>query len=54
MSVIKKQSHRLIKPFLLMAFSLLLITACDQPVSQRHNISLKPSVIFISWQIPQH
>ncbi|MFQ4141103.1 iron-siderophore ABC transporter substrate-binding protein [Chlorogloeopsis sp. ULAP02] len=42
--MIKKQSHRLIKPFLLMAFSLLLITACDQPVSQRHNISLKPSV----------
>lgn len=32
--------YRFIKPFLLMAFSLFLITACYQPVSQKANISL--------------
>ncbi|MBW4642740.1 MAG: ABC transporter substrate-binding protein [Goleter apudmare HA4340-LM2] len=39
----KKQSCRLVKLFLLMAFSLLLITACYQTVTQRPEISLKPS-----------
>ncbi|MCC5603298.1 iron-siderophore ABC transporter substrate-binding protein [Nostoc favosum] len=42
--MMKKQSYRLIEPFLLMAFSLLLITACYQPVIQKTHISLKPSV----------
>ncbi|MFQ4145909.1 iron-siderophore ABC transporter substrate-binding protein [Chlorogloeopsis sp. ULAP02] len=40
----KKQSYRLIKPFLLMAFSLLVITACYQPVIQTSHLSLKPAV----------
>jgi iron complex transport system substrate-binding protein len=44
MSATKKQLYRLIKPFLLMAFSLLLITACHQPVIQKPHISLKSSV----------
>ncbi|WP_026736233.1 ABC transporter substrate-binding protein [Fischerella sp. PCC 9605] len=33
--------HRLIKPFLLMAFSFLLITACYSPVTQKSDISKK-------------
>ncbi|MFQ4146618.1 ABC transporter substrate-binding protein [Chlorogloeopsis sp. ULAP02] len=40
----KKQPYRLIKPFLLMALSLLLITACYQPIIQKSDLSPKPSV----------
>jgi iron complex transport system substrate-binding protein len=38
------QLYRLTKPFLLMAFSLLLITACYQPLIQKPHISLKHPV----------
>lgn len=37
----KNQLYRLTKPFLFMAFSLLLITACYQAVIQKPHISLK-------------
>ncbi|MBW4645802.1 MAG: iron-siderophore ABC transporter substrate-binding protein [Goleter apudmare HA4340-LM2] len=37
------QPYRLIKPFLLMAFSFLLITACYTPVTQKTDISLATS-----------
>jgi iron complex transport system substrate-binding protein len=39
----KKQLYSLIKPFLLMAFSFILITACYQPVVQKPHIYLKHS-----------
>lgn len=42
--MIKKQSFRLIKPFLLMAFSLLFITACYQSANQKLAPYLKTSV----------
>jgi len=42
--MIKKPSDRLIKPFLLIAFSFLLITACYQPGTQTPQLSLKPAV----------
>ncbi|GJD15196.1 ABC transporter, iron(III) dicitrate-binding protein [Rivularia sp. IAM M-261] len=40
----RKQLYHQIKPFLLMAFSFILVTACYQPVIQKPYISLKPSV----------
>jgi len=40
MSVTQKQSYRLIKLFLLIASSLLLIAACYQPVIQKSRVSL--------------
>jgi iron complex transport system substrate-binding protein len=39
----KKQSYQLIQPFFLMAFSLLLITACHYPIIQKTDLALKPS-----------
>jgi iron complex transport system substrate-binding protein len=44
MSVTKKQSYRLIKAFLLITFSFILLTACYQPIIQKPHLTLKPSV----------
>lgn len=43
MSVTKKQSYHLVKLFLLMAFSFILLTACHPSVIQKPHISLKPA-----------
>jgi iron complex transport system substrate-binding protein len=40
----REKLYRLIQPFLLMAFSFILITACHKLVVQKNHISLKPSV----------
>lgn len=39
----KRQYYRLAKPFLLMAFSFTLITACSQPVVQTTHLSSQPA-----------
>jgi iron complex transport system substrate-binding protein len=38
------QIYHLVKPFLLMALSLFLVTSCYQPVTQRTHLSVKPAV----------
>ncbi|MBW4643109.1 MAG: ABC transporter substrate-binding protein [Goleter apudmare HA4340-LM2] len=54
MSAIANAIYRLKKPFLLMALSLILITACYQPVIQKSNISTENSEGYTKCRIVQH
>ncbi|TFI53968.1 ABC transporter substrate-binding protein [Mastigocladus laminosus UU774] len=54
MSAIKNAMYRLSKPFLLIALSFILITACYQPVIQKPNISTENSEGSAKCRVVQH
>jgi iron complex transport system substrate-binding protein len=54
MSAIANAIYRLIKPFLLMALSLILITACYQPIIQKPDISTENLEGSAKCRVVQH